>query len=417
MRPAVQLLAEADNWTLLQDVQLLLQNQPASFKGWEDLNEKLRKSGATAELASAITSQLQLREEAEKKFGDSAAHMLFTRAGLEQATRLSVTLLHARRFLTAGLSTVADLGCGLGTEALALATTGLKVVAVDKDPEATTCAAVNLRPFPEVDVLKGDLFDVTPQWLHDRGVDGIFLDPARRTERGRTFDPEQWAPPWSWVKEALSWGFPTGVKLAPGVGHSLLPPNFHATWLRAGGELVEASLWSPTLSPAGPGRSAAVFNGSYHQLTDPLLESADGPIRPAPAGPLSLYVHEPGPEVIRAGLIARLAELTKTHLLYPGIAYLTGAELSPSPFYTSFQVLDSVPLRGKKISATLRNLEARSVEVKKRGVQIDTSELQRSLSKTLDTGGSGGTLTVFATRTDAGHRAIITRRCPFPPHH
>ena len=47
--------------------------------------------------------------------------MLFTEAGLEQATRLKVAALHAGRFARAGVEHVADLGCGIGGDALALA--------------------------------------------------------------------------------------------------------------------------------------------------------------------------------------------------------------------------------------------------------------------------------------------------------
>ena len=56
----------------------------------------------------------KLREQAVAKFGPFAAHMVFTRAGLEQATRMNVAALHAGRFAGAGIRSVADLGCGLG---------------------------------------------------------------------------------------------------------------------------------------------------------------------------------------------------------------------------------------------------------------------------------------------------------------
>ena len=52
------------------------------------------------------------------KFGDFAERMLFTRAGLEQATRLPVAGRHAARFRDAGMTSVADLGCGIGGDAL-----------------------------------------------------------------------------------------------------------------------------------------------------------------------------------------------------------------------------------------------------------------------------------------------------------
>src|SRR6476620_6919945 len=74
---------------------------------------RLRKAGHSPDLVSAIVTQARLRTRAEAKFGDFAVRMLFTRAGLEQATRLAVAARHAARFRDAGMTSVADLGCGI----------------------------------------------------------------------------------------------------------------------------------------------------------------------------------------------------------------------------------------------------------------------------------------------------------------
>ena len=69
------------------------------------------------------------------------------RAGLEQATRLSIAGHHAARFRDAGMTRVADLGCGIGGDALGLAALGLQVAAVDADEVTAAIAAYNLAPF------------------------------------------------------------------------------------------------------------------------------------------------------------------------------------------------------------------------------------------------------------------------------
>ncbi|MDH5137430.1 SAM-dependent methyltransferase, partial [Microbacterium sp. RD11] len=51
---------------------------------------RLRAAGHSADLVSAVVGQAHLRARAAAKFGPFAARMLFTRAGLEQATRLGV---------------------------------------------------------------------------------------------------------------------------------------------------------------------------------------------------------------------------------------------------------------------------------------------------------------------------------------
>jgi hypothetical protein len=88
---------------------------------------ELRKAGHSPGLVAAVLSQSKLRSRAVAKFGPFAARMLFTEAGLEQATRLPVAALHAGRFRDAGLTTIADLGCGIGADALALAAIELSV--------------------------------------------------------------------------------------------------------------------------------------------------------------------------------------------------------------------------------------------------------------------------------------------------
>ena len=70
---------------------------------------------------AAVLGQARLRAKARVKFGDFAHRMLFTPEGLEQATRLRVASVHAGRFAGAGIDVVADLGCVIGADSLALA--------------------------------------------------------------------------------------------------------------------------------------------------------------------------------------------------------------------------------------------------------------------------------------------------------
>src|SRR5699024_10108975 len=81
----------------------------------------------------------------------------------------------------------------------------------------------------------------------DAGVfDAAFADPARRSGRGRVFDPEAWTPPWPWVLDLLRGR--ALVKTAPGIPHDLLPEGVEAEWVSDAGEVKEAVLWSPALA-------------------------------------------------------------------------------------------------------------------------------------------------------------------------
>jgi hypothetical protein len=85
------------------------------------LVSRLRKDGHAPGLVATVLTQARLRKKAATKFGPFAESMLFTPAGLEQSTRLEVAAQHAGRFAAAGCERVADLGCGLGADSLALA--------------------------------------------------------------------------------------------------------------------------------------------------------------------------------------------------------------------------------------------------------------------------------------------------------
>jgi len=90
-----------------------------------------------------------LRQRAARKFSRAAA-MMFTRDGLEQATAEPIAAHRAARFAAAGVTTVADLGCGIGGDALALAGAGAAVLAIDRDRLRLLMAAANAAGGPTI---------------------------------------------------------------------------------------------------------------------------------------------------------------------------------------------------------------------------------------------------------------------------
>ena len=223
------------------------------------LGERLRAQGHSPDLVAAALTQQRLRARAAAKFGPFASTMLFTPDGLEQATRLAVAAHHAARYQRAGTTRVADLGCGIGGDALALAGLGLGVLAVERDEATAALATVNLMRFPEVTVRCADAREVD---LVAEGVDGVFADPARRSGGRRLTDPEQWSPPLSTV---LAWREQVpalGVKAAPGIDHALLPADAHVQWVSVDGGVLEADIWCGPLALEGPGRSALVLRSA-----------------------------------------------------------------------------------------------------------------------------------------------------------
>ncbi len=404
-------ILSSPGWELLASLQARQETNPIPLR---ELGGALRASGVEAELAAAVLTQLALREAARTKFGPVASHMVFTRDGLEQATRLVVAVRHAQRFRDAGATRVADLGCGIGADALAIAGLGLDVLAVDIDPDAAGAAAANLRDFEGSQVRLGDVMDLDIAELAAEGVDAIFADPARRTgaSRGsaRITNPEAWSPPLSAVLRLARTIDRVGVKVAPGIAHDLIPADWHAQWVSVGGSLVEASLWSPALAPEGRGRSCLLLDeaGAAHSLASPCGEAANAPAERVEVAPLGAIIAEADPAVIRSGLLACLAQRVGAGIVSDKIAYLTGDDVPDSPFYDRFEVLEVTNLRPKAIAAALRSRDAGAVEIKKRGADINPEDLRQSLKL------RGGTkdLTVIATRLEGRHRAVICRRLP-----
>ncbi|WP_439565244.1 class I SAM-dependent methyltransferase [Microcella sp.] len=360
------------------------------------LVSRLRKQGHPPARVAAVLTQYRLRRKAEAKFGPFAQRMLFTQEGLEQASRLRVAAVHAGRFAAAGLTRVADLGCGIGGDAMAMAALDLRVTAVERDEATAAIAAYNLVPFATAHVVHGDALDLP---LDD--FDAVWLDPARREGASRLSSPDDWSPTLTQAL-AIAQQRPAGIKLAPGMDRALLPEGLEAQWISVDGEVVELVLWSGALARPGVGRAALVLRGSEPPAE--LRAAADtDDVEP---GPLGEYLYEPDGAVIRARLIGDLARSIEGRMLDPTIAYVTADRLTPTPFARAFRVLERLPVDVARLRRALADRGIGTLEIKKRGVDIDPSTLRPRLKLK----GTGSAVLVL-TRLAGEKTALITERC------
>ncbi|TCK66311.1 class I SAM-dependent methyltransferase [Curtobacterium sp. PhB136] len=386
---------------LTPDGMALLDRTPAVSDDGEIVRvvSRLRAEGHDPRLVAAVLTQAKLRQKARGKFGDFASRMLFTEAGLEQATRLSVAAQHAGRFAAAGLHRVADLGCGIGGDALAMAALDLDVTAVDQDEVTAAVATHNLAPWPDAHVLLGDAatFDVS-------SVDGVWMDPARRTaghtNTRRLADPDDWSPSLDTVFAAAT-TTPTGVKLGPGIDRDLIPDTAEAQWTSVDREVVELALWFGPLARPGIRRAATVIGAhGIAELTG--AEDAED----VEVGPVGEYLHEPDGAVIRARLIGDLARSMDGRMLSEGIAYVTSDSPVTNPFAQTFRVLDTMPLDVKQLAARLAADGVGTVEIKKRGVDVDPAQFRKRLRLR----GGSRRMTLVLTRVAGRHTALLCER-------
>mgnify|MGYP003604715378 CR=1 FL=1 len=375
-----------------------------------DLTLALRKAEHAPELVNAVVHQLALRSKAAAKFGPFASTMLFTRPGLEQATRLAVAARHAQRFVGAGVSHVADLGCGIGADSLAMASLGLRVTSVEADETTAAVTTMNLMPFPEARVVHGDATT-----LDLEGIDGVWLDPARRDEGSsgtrRLFDPEAFSPPLSFVESLADQGRAVGVKLGPGIPHDGVPATAEAVWLSDGGDVVEATLYFNALARPGIRRAAIVVRGERSsELTAstwfPGLDPEAAVLRGEGLDSLGAFLYEPDGAVIRAGLVADLAEQIGAHGLDEHIANETGDTEVSTPFASGYRVIAVHPLKTKVLKAWAKEKNIGRLDVKKRGVDVTPEQLRRELMAGRGKIKNGAAATLVLTRIGERRVAI-----------
>ena len=359
---------------------------------------ELRNAGHPPARVAAVLSQAKLRTKAAAKFGDFATRMLFTQAGLEQATRLQVAARHAGRFRSAGIHRVADLGCGIGGDAMAMAALGLTVTAVDVDEITAAIAAYNLAPFPTAEVV-----NATAQSVDLAAVDGVYLDPARRTaghsNTNRITNPDDYSPSLDFAFDVAR-RMPTGIKLGPGLDRDLIPSQVEAQWVSVDGHVVELGLWSGVLARSGILRSALVLSGGQSAELHASADSDDEPI-----GDLGAYLYEPDGAVIRARLIGDLARSLNARMVSDGIAYLTADTVTSTPFATGFRVLETLPFHEKELKRALRERDIGTLEIKKRGVDVDPATLRIRLSLR-----GSQSATIVLTRVAGRHTALLVER-------
>ncbi|MFT4299415.1 MAG: class I SAM-dependent methyltransferase [Aeromicrobium sp.] len=348
------------------------------------LGTRLRKTHPHDLVAAAMT-QNNLRTRATAKFGADAAWLYFTPDALEQATRRRVAGHRAQRLAASGTEAVLDLGCGIGADLIAFSRAGLRVRGVERDPVRAAIATANLRALSlDGEVITGDATD-TPL----RAGETAFVDPARRTGRGRVFGTADLQPPWPWVRDLLAGR--AVAKVMPGLAHADIPEGVEAEWVSDGGDLVECCLWGSAFARTRR-RATLLPSGASLAHRD----------EPAVTGEVGAYLYEPDDAVIRAGLVAELAAELGGWLPDAKIAYLSADRGDATALARRFTVVAELPFREKQLRAALQQRRIGTLTVKKRGVQIVPEELIRRLR--LD---GPHQATVILTRVAGAGRAFL----------
>ena len=372
--------------------------------------DRLRRDH-TPEQARAVLALLEGRRSARVKFED-AARLFFDRESAEQASAEVVARHTAARF--AGSRRIADLGCGAGGDALALAAHA-PVLAVDRDATRLALVAANaeVRGLPiEVAEASVEAFALPPD------IDAVWLDPARRDAGGRVRDPEQWSPPLSVAVRIASSVPRAGIKVAPGIELSAVPADLprgvEVEFISHEGTLVEAVLWFGAAVSAS--RRATVLAAHLEAGGASIEGSTDTGM--TPIGEPGAYLYDLDPSVGRASLVDVVAPMLHAWRLDEHTAYLSGDEppdaRGDSPFARRFRIDAWMPFAERRLRDALVDLGVTRVEVMRRASPVDTNALETRLNRALASSGARSgeqrVRTVALTRMGDAHVAIVCER-------
>lgn len=331
------------------------------------------------ERAALVLEQVGLRRRAVRKFGTGALRMLFTRKLLEQASGPEVGAFKARRLAAIPATSVADLCCGAGGDALALAGAGLAVHLADLDPVALALASHNLSMagfreasrtetrLPELGELHAEVFHLDP----DRRAKGKSEDGEERWDnRGLSPDPDG-------IRQIASRFRGGAVKLPTGAPQGFLDIEGELQFLGVDDELREQVLWTGDAGVAGRLSVAESRRGEWEEYSGTLADAQDA-FGEDPAEAPGAWIHEPVKAMVRSHLFAAFGRDRGLNLLDASTSWLTGGPCE-SKLLKSYRVLAHGPLKAGSEEALLREAGRSCGAVKKRGVAVVPEKALRDL--------------------------------------
>ncbi|MGW9368891.1 THUMP-like domain-containing protein [Streptomyces xanthophaeus] len=350
-----------------------------------------------AELVTAAIEQERLRRVAQAKFGSDAQRMYFTQDGLELASHHEVGEYKLGRVLDEmGVVFLDVFPLGIGADMVALASAHA-VTAVDSDPLNVAIATAN-----------GEALDVLSMtWIEQQDLtayrpwgEAVFLDV--RTPVGIA-GAQSGAPSLSWALETVRAMGAGAIRMSPEVDYGGMPEGCgaaEAEWISWQGEVHEAVLWwwyGDTNSATEVLRRATLLPGGATLIGRGLPE-------PAVRLP-GRYLYEVDAAVVRAGLVAEVAEDVRGGVLDAAVpACITSDEAHATPFATAHEIIEVLPYDPSGAGALLRERGVTDLAVRQHGCPAEAAELSQAFTR-----GAGGAATAFLTRV-AGEPTLLLVR-------
>lgn len=413
------------------------------------ISTQLAKEFSNEERA-AIMDYMALVPKFREKFGiESTAFLLCDKLALEQSTAQDIGRWKANLWPSgpeAVGKTVHDLCCGMGGDSFFLPKEFI-AIGVDLDENRLAMYRYNSCIMRGVSPESSDahtiLADVREVAAHSNAAsdaqhaDYFTIDPARRAIEGENQrDLRNLTPTFEEVIE-ISKHYKGGMaKIPPGYPICEIPRGTEILYIGSRtdcreclvlfGELAqnpdhvravmvdksgnEIANWKFARDEKREARNESEQSQYDHNYE---LEGRDRVYRTSssesdlPLGGISKFIAEPAPVLLRSHLfgVVALAHDNTTHLISPGIAYVTSEKPLPSPAFANYEILESSEISTGAVRAMLKSHDIGKLTLKLRGVKVDPDqEIKRLKPK------GKNTATLFYTRLDGEKIAILTRR-------
>ncbi|SHK24541.1 hypothetical protein [Fibrobacter sp. UWB12] len=418
------------------------------------VSTQLAKEFSNEERA-AIMDYMALVPKFREKFGiENTAFLLCDKLALEQSTaqdigRWKSTLWERARQANKNINsetapTVHDLCCGMGGDSFYLPNDFL-TIGVDLDKNRLEMYRYNSKVMRDSDdhTILADVREVAKQNDSECATparlkaDYFTIDPARRAIEGENQrDLRNLTPTFEEVIE-ISKHYKGGMaKIPPGYPICEIPQGTEILYIGSRtdcreclvlfGELAqnpnhvravmvdkignEIASWAFARDEKREARNESEQSQYDHNYE---LEGRDRIYRTSssesdlPLGGISKFIAEPAPVLLRSHLfgVVALAHDETTHLISPGIAYVTSEKPLPSPAFANYEILESSEISTGAVRAMLKSHDIGKLTLKLRGVKVDPDqEIKRLKPK------GKNSATLFYTRLDGEKIAILAKR-------
>lgn len=387
--PLFIMLTKSDLWlSANENLELLEAVKRSNLKDVAAM-ATLRKHWSVEEI-SVAAELVDARERASGKL-ENADIILADSVGVQQASSTKIAHHKAIRFQTD--DPVYDLCCGIGSDLRALPN---QTIGVDND--ALRCWMAKQNSGKEI--ICEDVLSVN---IPSNAL--VHIDPSRRSSEKRLHSLDAMQP--SIVEISTLVANCTGgcIKISPAMNAEDLedfPHPFELEYIEENGRVLQGVIWFGALA-LNVGQVTATSMTTHQSVTGiPNSPPFDNSIRG--------WILEPNPALERARLHGNVGKEFGGAEPSPQLGLLCSTINPKSPWFTSFEVLETTSLRLDKVKKVLATLGCTRVEVKTRGKTVDPNQWQNELS----TKSSGPLLTVFALRLGKKRIAVITRRHVLP---